>query len=256
MPSCSPRPAGSCSTGTPGRASRLPGFSRSNTRPTSPCGPARRAWPCPRSSEAGTAGPSEDALLVYRLPAGTTLSEADAASISDATLADLYRHLLTLRQARIAHGAISGDTLLIDPAAETVAVADFRNATSNASPDQLDRDMAGGHSGDGRGGRRATGGGRAARCLTRRCWPARCSICIAPRSIPCSAGALRGKRELLKDVRQRAAQAGSIDVPKLVEPRRVSWPTLIMMVGHAHRRLGTHRGAHRRVQVLRHRDRG
>jgi uncharacterized protein (TIRG00374 family) len=42
---------------------------------------------------------------------------------------------------------------------------------------------------------------------------------------------LRGKRELLNDVRQRAAQAGAIDVPKLAEPRRVSWPTLIMIVG-------------------------
>ena len=42
---------------------------------------------------------------------------------------------------------------------------------------------------------------------------------------------LRGQRELLEDVRQRAAQAKSIDVPKLVEPRRVSWPTLIMVVG-------------------------
>jgi uncharacterized membrane protein YbhN (UPF0104 family) len=35
----------------------------------------------------------------------------------------------------------------------------------------------------------------------------------------------------LEDVRQRAAQAKSIDLPKLVEPRRVSWPTLIMIIG-------------------------
>ena len=28
-----------------------------------------------------------------------------------------------------------------------------------------------------------------------------------------------------------AAQAKSIDVPELVEPRRVSWPTLIMIIG-------------------------
>jgi uncharacterized membrane protein YbhN (UPF0104 family) len=36
---------------------------------------------------------------------------------------------------------------------------------------------------------------------------------------------------LLAEVRQRAAQAASIEVPKLAEPRRVSWPTLIMMAG-------------------------
>ena len=42
---------------------------------------------------------------------------------------------------------------------------------------------------------------------------------------------LRGRRGLLEEVRQRAAEAGSIELPKLVEPRRVSWPTLIMIVG-------------------------
>jgi len=42
---------------------------------------------------------------------------------------------------------------------------------------------------------------------------------------------LRGQRGLLGDVRQRAAEAKGIEAPKLVEPRRVSWPTLIMIVG-------------------------
>ena len=48
---------------------------------------------------------------------------------------------------------------------------------------------------------------------------------------PALGRSLRGQRGLLEDVRQRAAQAKSIDLPKLVEPRRVSWPTLIMMIG-------------------------
>ena len=47
MPGSSPRRAGSCCTGTPGRASCLPGCSRSSARPSSPCGLARRARPCP-----------------------------------------------------------------------------------------------------------------------------------------------------------------------------------------------------------------
>ena len=59
----------------------------------------------PEIIEAGTAGPSKDALVVYRLAAGTALSEAGTADISDVTLDDLYRQLLTLRRARIAHGA-------------------------------------------------------------------------------------------------------------------------------------------------------
>ena len=91
----------------------------------------------PEIIEAGTAGPAKDALVVYRLPAGTALSEAGTADISDVMLDDLYRQLLT-RTARSA-----GAALLVDPTAETIVVADFRNATASASPDQLDRDLAG-----------------------------------------------------------------------------------------------------------------
>src|SRR6201996_1472761 len=60
----------------------------------------------PEVVEAGTAGPSGDALLVVRPPAGSALADADAAAVSDAALADLYRQLLSLRRARIAHGAV------------------------------------------------------------------------------------------------------------------------------------------------------
>ena len=48
---------------------------------------------------------------------------------------------------------------------------------------------------------------------------------------PALGRSLRGKRGFLEDVRQQAAQAKSIELPELVEPRRVSWPTLIMMIG-------------------------
>ncbi len=92
---------------------------------------------------AGTAGPAEDALLVCRLPTGTRLSKVDAADISDATLDELYGHVLTLRRARIAHGAIAGDSLLVDSTAQTTVLMNFRNASVSATPDELDRDMAG-----------------------------------------------------------------------------------------------------------------
>jgi uncharacterized protein (TIRG00374 family) len=185
----------------------------------------------PAIVEAGPAGPSNDALLVYRWPAGTMLSEADASRVSDAALDDLYRQLLILRQARIAHGAISGDNLLVDPAAETAMVTDFRNATSSARPDQLDRDMAGvvAATAVAAGAQRAADA--AARCLTPEVLAGALRYLHRAALDPVLGRTLRGKRELLDDLRRRAAQAGSIDVPKLVEPRRVSWPTLIMMVG-------------------------
>ena len=55
-------------------------------------GPRRRYW-----GEAGRPAPS------HLLPAGTALSETGTADISDVTLDDLFRQLLTLRRARIAH---------------------------------------------------------------------------------------------------------------------------------------------------------
>ena len=185
----------------------------------------------PEILEAGTAGSSGDALLVCRLPPGTTMSDADDASISDAVLDDLYGHLLTLRRARIAHGSMSGDALLIDPAAGTAAVAAFRNATSNATPYQLDRDMAGAIAATAV----AVGAERAAACAAR-CLDADL-LAGALQHLrragldPVVSRSLRGRRGLLEDVRRLASQAKSIDVPALAEPRRVSWPTLIMVVG-------------------------
>ena len=185
----------------------------------------------PEIVAAGTAGPSKDALLVARLPAGTTLSEADAANIGDAALDDLYRQLLILRRARIAHGAISGDALLVDPTAETVAVADFRNATASASPDQLDRDLAGAVAATAVAVGAERAAGAAARCLDPEMLGGALRHLHKPSLDPALGRSLRGQRGLLEDVRQRAAQAASIDLPTLVEPRRVSWPTLIMIIG-------------------------
>ena len=185
----------------------------------------------PEIVEAGTAGPAKDALLVCRRPAGTALSEADPAAISDVTLDNLYRQLLILRRARIAHGAISGDALLVDPVAGTAVLADFRNASANASPDLLDRDMAGAMAATAVAVGAERAAESAARCLTPQMLEGALRQLNKPALDPALGRSLRGKRGLLEDVRQRAAQAKSIDVPKLVEPRRVSWPTLIMIVG-------------------------
>jgi uncharacterized membrane protein YbhN (UPF0104 family) len=185
----------------------------------------------PEIVEAGTAGLSEDALLVCRCPAGVQLSEADGTEVDDATLDDLYHQLRSLRKARIAHGAISGDTLLVDLAAETVTLADFRNAASNASADQLDRDLACAIAATAVtvGAERAADA--AARGLDAEELGGALQRMHRAGLDPTLSRSLRGRRELLADVRNRAAQAKSIDVPKLVEPRRVSWPTLVMVVG-------------------------
>jgi len=181
--------------------------------------------------EAGTSGPYHDALLVNRLPAGIALSDADPAEVSDAALDEVYRQLLILRRARIAHGAISGDALLVDPAADTITVADFRNAVAGATADQLDRDLAGALAATAV----TAGADRAAAAAARRLPPDMLEGALRhlqkPALDPLVVRSLRGRRGLLEEVRQRAAQAASIELPSLVEPRRVSWPTLIMIVG-------------------------
>jgi len=185
----------------------------------------------PEIVEAGTAGPSRDALLVGRLPPGMALSDADAAEVSDAVLDDLYRQLLTLRRARIAHGAVSGDAVLVDPAAQAAVLTDFRNASAGASPDQLDRDLAGALAATAV----AVGAERAADSAARSLEPQVLEGALRqlqrPALDPLLGRSLRGRRGLLQEVRQRAAQAAAIELPKLVEPRRVSWPTLIMIIG-------------------------
>jgi uncharacterized membrane protein YbhN (UPF0104 family) len=185
----------------------------------------------PELVEAGTAGPSKDALLVCRLPTGTTLSQTDAADIGDATLDNLMGQMLALRRARIAHGAVSGDVLLVDSTAKTTVLMDFRNASASATPDQLDRDMAGAMAAMAVAVGAERAASSAARCLTPEVLGGALRHLHRPALDPALGRSLRANRELLEDVRQRAAEAKSIDVPKLVEARRVSWPTLIMIIG-------------------------
>jgi glycosyltransferase 2 family protein len=185
----------------------------------------------PELVEAGTAGPANDALLVSRLPAGPALADADPADISDTTIDDLYRQLLALRRARIAHGAISGDTLLVDPASNTLVLSQFRNASSSAPPEQLDRDIAGAMAATALAVGAERAAAAAARCLPPEILTGALRQLHRPALDPVVRRSLRGERELLQDVRQRAAETASIEVPKLLEPRRVSWPTLIMVIG-------------------------
>jgi glycosyltransferase 2 family protein len=191
----------------------------------------QRGVAVPEIIEAGTAGPAKDALLASRMPAGAALTNTDGASISDAALDDIYRQLLALRRARIAHGAISGDTLLIDTTTRAAVLTDFHNATGSATPDQLDRDLAGAIAATAV----AAGAERAAAAAVRSLDPA--LLGSALRHLhrqaldPVIGRGLRGKRGLLEDVRDRAARDASIDPPQLVQLRRVSWPTLVMVIG-------------------------
>jgi glycosyltransferase 2 family protein len=185
----------------------------------------------PQVVEAGTAGPSGDALVVYSLPPGTALADMDPEEVSDGLLDQVWRQLLALRRAQIAHGAISGDALLIDPAGQQVMVADFRNATARATADQLDRDLAGALAATAVAAGTARAAAAAARCLTPDMLEGALRHLQKPALDPLVNRDLRGRRGLLAELRQAAADAAGVELPALAEPRRVSWPTLVMIIG-------------------------
>ena len=110
-------------------------------------------------------------------------------------------------------------------------VTDFRNVSASASPDQLDRDLAGAMAATAVAVGAERAAASAARCLEPAMLEGALRHLHRPALDPALGRSLRGQRGLLEDVRQRAARDKSIDVPTLVEPRRVSWPTLIMIIG-------------------------
>jgi glycosyltransferase 2 family protein len=121
--------------------------------------------------------------------------------------------------------------VLVEPAAQTAVLTDFRNSTVSATPDQLDRDLAGALASTALvvGAERAAGA--AARSLDPEVLSGALRHLQKPSLDAALGPGLRSQRGLLADVRTRAAQDASIDLPALVEPRRVSWPTLIMIIG-------------------------
>ena len=96
----------------------------------------------------------------------------------------------------------------------------------------------------------------AARCLTPEMLEGALRHLHKPALDPALGRSLRGQRGLLEDVRQRAAQAASIDAAEAGGAPPGELADADHDGRHAHRRLGPDRGAHRRLQVLRHRDRG
>jgi uncharacterized membrane protein YbhN (UPF0104 family) len=185
----------------------------------------------PEVIEAGRAGPSGDALIVSRLPPGTMLSAARPGDVTDRVLDSLLGQVLTLRAARLAHGEISGDTVVVDPVTQTAALTNYRSATTQASEYQLDRDLASAIAAAAVvvGAERAAA--TASRCLSAEVLTGVLQHLRRAGLNPILARDLRGHKKLLDQVREQAARAESIEVPKLAEPRRISWANLILIVG-------------------------
>ena len=183
----------------------------------------------PEVLAAGRFGPSRDAALVTRVPDGPALSEADAGQLSDGSLDQVLQTVVELREARIVHGALGGDTLIVSGSG--VCVRDFRRASTSATPTRLDRDLA---AALGAMVVRA-GAERTAAAATRvlDAETARGALVHLQRSEldPGTVSALQHHKNLLPDLRQAVASGTGIEVPKLAEAKRISWTNLLFAVG-------------------------
>ena len=177
----------------------------------------------------GRFGPSRDAVIINRLPAGPALGEADPASVSDAMLDDILRTVLRLRRAGIAHGALGSETILLS--AGGVCVRDFRSASSSPPDGRLDDDLAAVLAAAAvRFGVERTAAA-AARVLDAA--EARGALVHLQRSAldPVTVSSLRQQKGLLPELRTAVAGGTGIEVPKLAEARRISWVNLLFGIG-------------------------
>ena len=92
---------------------------------------------------AGTAGPGA-ALIASRPVPGTRLRDADPAAITDGVLADLWRQVGALHSARVAHGRLNANHVVLTDAAGNagVAIDGFEVASGAAARGRRAADVA------------------------------------------------------------------------------------------------------------------
>ncbi len=95
----------------------------------------------PEVIAAGTAGPLGHAVLVSEVQRGRALSELEPEEITDALLDDAWQNLAHLHAARLAHGNVSLDNILVQPDGHT-ALVDMSETSSSASTQRMALDTA------------------------------------------------------------------------------------------------------------------
>ena len=183
----------------------------------------------PEVLAAGRFGPSRDAALVTRRPDGRTLADADDGALCDKALDEVLHTVLRLRDARLAHGTLGAETIIISPAG--TCLRDFRSASASASDGRLDGDLAAALAALAvRAGaeRTAAAAGRVLDAGT-----ARGALVHLQRSAldPVTVQALHQDKDLLPQLRAAIARDAGIEVPKLAEAKRVSWVNLVFGIG-------------------------
>jgi glycosyltransferase 2 family protein len=183
----------------------------------------------PEVVAAGRCGPSRDAVLVTRLPTGPRLAALTSEQVSDEIVDGFLRSVLDLREAGIAHGGLSPETVVVTP--NGPCLRDFRRASSSAPAARSDRDLAAAVAAVAA----VVGVDRASAAAHRVLDAATVESVLTQlqRSTldPVTERMARAQKQSLRSLRQVLATAAGVDVPKLVEAKRISWINLAMVLG-------------------------
>ncbi len=178
---------------------------------------------------AGRCGPSHDAALVTQVPAGERLGALTEDQVTDPDIDAFFRSVLLLRGAGIAHGALSPSTVMLTP--EGPLLRNFRRASSSAPATRTDKDLAAAVAAVGV----VVGIERAAKAAHRNfdAETVQTVLTSLQRSTidPVTEHMSRAHKGFLKSLREALAAEAGVEVPKLVESKRISWPNLLMVIG-------------------------
>jgi uncharacterized protein (TIRG00374 family) len=153
-----------------------------------------------------------------------------APTVTDIALDTLFVQVATLRTAGIAHGSISVETVVIGDDG-TAGLVDFRAASIRATQDQLDTDIASALAASAMMAGSERTAAAANRALSSADVAGALPFLQRAALDPVAAHSLRGKKTLLANVRAASARVAGVDVPELIEPRRISWVNLLMVAG-------------------------
>jgi len=142
----------------------------------------------------------------------------------------LFIQVAALQAGRIAHGAISTATVVVDDDG-SAGLVNFRTAALGATPDQLHRDVAGALAAGAVMSGSTVAAEAAARALPSEVVAGALPFLQRAALDPLAGRSLKGRKVLLGNLRVEGARVAGVEVPPLVEPRRISWVNLIMVIG-------------------------
>ena len=199
--------------------------------PTGPPDSGGGAPGTPDGASPGAAAPGAVAEGGRRSEPGGQGAVADQVlPFDEGVLDDVFRQVMALREAGIAHGSLSTETIVVDEDGST-GMVDFRAASTVANADQLNSDMAATLA-----ALAVVAGPERTIAAAARIVPSEALVDALPflqraALAPVASKALRGKKAILTGLRDQGAAAAGVEVPKLIEPRRVSWVNLALVVG-------------------------